>query len=198
MTDRLAQVTIGLLVVLVAGLGVYTYLAGKDAARREAELLGRVDTEHEARVEAERAKAAIDSAARLRIARLTDSVRVYRREAARADTQFTASVDTLLASVPDSLRQMVDQVRVRHERVVDRMNGQITSLNGIIAEKDRQLAARDSLIDALQREVAVQDTLIEHLRAELHPGFFESLAGDLPQVAGAVGAGVILGTVLAQ
>lgn len=188
----------GAVVLLVAllGLTVWQWWTGRDADARERELVDRVEALQEDVAAKDSALAAVDSAARVRIGVLMDSVRLYRRRASRAGHEFDATVDTVLAAAPDSLREMIGRLRAAHDRQVSALEGEVTSLSAMLAEQDRMIDARDSLIASLRATSAAQDTLVAHLRDRLHPGFWEGLVGDLPDTAAKVGAGVLLGAVL--
>lgn len=134
---------------------------------------------------AESARAAVDSAARLRIARLTSSMDSLQREASRLDTVLEVRADTVLRMVPDAVRPAVeDLIATCHERI-GVCEERADSLDSVLFVKDGQLAASDSSHTA-------KDSLILQLQDQLDPSLFDSLFGGLPGTALKLGIGAAL------
>lgn len=183
MTRTLIEV--GVLLTLIVG-AIFGYgefrerLAEGDAER------DRLETQVEA---AESARAAVDSAARLRIARLTSSMDSLEREASRLDTVLEVRADTVLSLVPDALRPHVENLIATCQERIGVCEERADSLESVVFVKDGQLAASDSSHTA-------KDSLIVELQDQLDPSFFDSLVGDLPGTALKLGIGAALYVVL--
>lgn len=178
-------IEIGVLVTLAVGV-VFAYgeVQARDA-RHEAER-ERLETQVEA---AESARAAVDSAARLRIARLTSSMDSLEREASRLDTVLLAQSDTVLRLVPDAVRPHVEDLIDTCQERIGICEQRADSLESVVFVKDGQLAVSDSSHTA-------KDSLITELQDQLDPSLFDSLFGDLPGTAVKVGLGVLIGAVV--
>lgn len=151
----------------------------------------------EAQEQRERARAAeaalrsLDEASRLRVDRLTSAVDSLEREGARLDTVVRVRTVRLRELVPDSVKPAVDSLVAACDRRQAACREAKDSLRSVVTTREGQLAARDSLL-------AARDSLVANLERQIDPPFLAKLFGDLPSTLTKVGAGVILGVVVAQ
>lgn len=113
-------------------------------------------------------------------------IREAHRTRARADTVWRASVDTLLAAIPDTLRPSLERM-IRADSIED------AAYQREIDAMQTKIAARDTVIARLTDQMEAQQALEDRLRDRLDPSFADRL---MPSVGeGAVKLGIVaLGT----
>lgn len=164
----------GLLALIVVSGTVYGLTrdtSDEETARLEAEverLEGEVSSLKETLVK-------VDSAAAVEI-REAQEVR------STQDTIFRRQVDTIRAHLPPQMEPFLDSL-VRADSIED------AAYEAEIAAQDRQLAARDSVIRAMEAQQAAQAALVARLQERLDPPLLDRVFGGIGE--GVVRVGVV-------
>lgn len=167
-------VVVALLAALLAGAAVYALTDDQEDAETE-RLTAERDSLRQLYHQARRTLQVKDSTAAIEI-------REAQRTRARADTVWRASVDTLLAAIPDTLRPSLERM-IRADSIED------AAYQREIDALQTKIAARDTVIARLTDQMEAQQALEDRLRERLDPSFADRLVPSIGE--GAVKAGVV-------